>query len=367
MSLKIDGDKIKQQLTLLNIYEILDEFGGNPQYINNNTAIVADTICHNPVNVGSHKLYYYDNTKLFKCYTNCDIFDIFELYIKVKKIQDGLEISLPKAISFISNRFNIDTEDNEDFNYSLDDWKILNNYDRIKEIKLTNSEVSYKTYDMKILDGFQSKKILPWLNEGISQYVMDKNYIRYYPKDMQIVIPHFNEDNGLIGIRGRSIVEEDVENFGKYRPIRIGNKTYNHPLSFNLYNLNNSKNNIKKFGKAIVGEGEKFCLMYQTYFGFDKDISVATCGRTISTYQINLLIKYGAKEICIAFDKDFEEIGDINFKRLKESLIKINDRYNNLVRISFLFDKFGLLGLKDSPIDKGKDVFLELFNKRIFL
>ena len=39
----------------------------------------------------SHKLYYYDNTKLFKCYTGgcsadgSDAFDIFELTRKVKR------------------------------------------------------------------------------------------------------------------------------------------------------------------------------------------------------------------------------------------------------------------------------------------
>lgn len=366
MALKGNGDNIKQRLTLLNIYELLEEFGGNPEFTNYNTAIVADTICHNLPSYGSHKLYYYDNTKLFNCYTNCDVFDIFELYIKVKKEQEDIEVSLPAAISYIANRFGIEVEQ-EKFSVSLDDWKILNNYNRIKEIELSNSEVSLEILDKDILNRFQDKIIRPWLDEGILQSVIEKNYIKYYPGDRQIVIPHFDEEDRLIGIRGRSIVMEDVEKFGKYRPIKIGKKMFNHPLSYNLYNLNNSKGNIKKFGKAIVGESEKFCMMYQSYFGFNNDISVATCGRTISTYQINLLIKYGAKEICIAFDKDFEEIGDDNFKRLKNSLIKINNKYSNLVRISFLFDKWDLLGYKDSPIDCGKDKFLTLFKKRILL
>ena len=47
------------------------------------------------------------------------------------------------------------------------------------------------------------------------------------------------------------------EKYGKYRPVKINNLLYNHPLGMNLYNLNNSKNNIKLFGKAIVFESEK--------------------------------------------------------------------------------------------------------------
>lgn len=363
----MNSDEIKQKLTLLNIYELLEDLGGNPEFANHNTCIVADTICHNLPNCGSHKLYYYDNTKLFKCYTNCDVFDVFELLIKTKKIQEDIEFSLPRAIEEIARRFDIEIEEENFPTTVLKDWKILNNYNRIKEIESSTNEVSLKIYDREILKRFQKRKIVPWLKEGITQEVIDSNEIRYYPQDHQIVIPHFDEYNRLIGIRGRAVVQEDIEAFGKYRPIVAGGTMFAHPLSYNLYNLNNSKKNIKKFGKAIVGEAEKFCLSYQSYFGQENDISVATCGRTVSNYQIDLLIKYGAKEICIAFDKDFEEIGDSNFKRLKNSLIKINNKYSNLVRISFLFDKFGLLGYKDSPIDRGKDIFLELFNKRILL
>lgn len=32
-----------------------------------------------------------------------------------------------------------------------------------------------------------------------------------------------------------------------------------------------------------------------------------------------------------------------------------------------MFDKWNLLGYKDSPIDKGPDTFLELFERRIII
>ena len=54
----------------------------------------------------------------------------------------------------------------------------------------------------------------------------------------------------------------------------------------NLYNLNHSQNNIKTIKKAIIFEGEKSCLLYQSYFGMENDISVACCGSSISNAQI---------------------------------------------------------------------------------
>ena len=135
----------------------------------------------------------------------------------------------------------------------------------------------------------------------------------------------------------------------------------------NLYNLNNSKNAIKIIKKAIIFEGEKSCLLYQSYFGLENDISVACCGSSISAYQIQLLIEAGAEEIIIAFDRQFKEIGDEEFIRLKGNLLKLRNKYKNFVSISFMFDKNMITGYKQSPIDEGKEKFLKLFKERIVL
>ena len=45
--------------------------------------------------------------------------------------------------------------------------------------------------------------------------------------------------------------------YGKYRPIKINEVLYSHPLGMNLYNLNNSKKAIKTLEKAIVFEGKR--------------------------------------------------------------------------------------------------------------
>lgn len=112
---------------------------------------------------------------------------------------------------------------------------------------------------------------------------------------------------------------------------------------------------------------EKSCLLYKSYFGVENDISLACCGSSISAYQIQLLIDAGAQEIIVAFDRQFQEIGDKEFKHLVKNLTKLHNKYKNYVTISFIFDKQMITGYKDSPVDDGKEKFLQLFKERIFL
>jgi hypothetical protein len=112
---------------------------------------------------------------------------------------------------------------------------------------------------------------------------------------------------------------------------------------------------------------EKGTLQYASAFGIDNDISVAVCGSSISAYQMNLLLSLGVKEVVFAFDKQFQEKGDKEFQKLTKNLENIHLKYSSMVKVSFIFDKYNLLGYKDSPIDKGKDIFLELFQRRINL
>lgn len=82
---------------------------------------------------------------------------------------------------------------------------------------------------------------------------------------------------------------------------------------------------------------------------------------------MQLLLDLGVQEVIIAFDKQFKEIGDEEWKIWTKKLTNIHNKYSSFVQISFMFDKEGLLDYKDSPTDKGKDIFLELFKKRIYL
>ena len=366
--LVFDKTKIREALTDENIYDLLQEWGGDPG--REVFGFTSTTICHNPPGEGSRKLYYYENTGLFRCYTGCDsYFDIFELTTKVAKIQWDKEFDLNDAVRWIAQRFGF-SSDHEDRpeDEALDDWKYLANYERIQDVVVKTNTVVLKEYENDILERFNySVKIGPWLREGITQAALDQARIGYYPGGDQITIPHFDKDGRFIGLRGRTLCAEEGERFGKYRPMRINRELYNHPLGMNLYNFNNSKDNIKLMKKAIIFEGEKSCLLYQSYFGLENDISVACCGSSVSSYQIQMLMEAGAEEIIVAFDRQFQEIGDEEFKHLKTNLVRLRDKYKTFVLISFIFDKNMITGYKDSPIDCGPDTFLKLFKERIVL
>ena len=363
-----DKTEIKNNLTLDNIFELLNIWGGNPEY--SEFGILSETICHNEPGVGSKKLYYYSNSQLFKCYTGCDdIFDIFELVIKVAYIQSNKEYDLNDAVRWIANYFGIAGSVEEDAeNLGLEDWKFLANYDKNNIEENLNSKVELKIYDSQILSRFNyNVKITPWLKEGISQEAIDQAIIGYYPGGDAITIPHFNIDGDFIGLRGRVLGKEEALLYGKYRPLKINKILYSHPLGMNLYNLNNSKANINRTGKAIIFEGEKSTLQYQSYFGFENDITVACCGSSVSAQQMKLLGQVGAKDIIIAFDRQFQKIGDEEFYHLKNNLLKIKAKYGNYFNISFIFDKNMLTNYKDSPTDEGPELFLKLYKERIII
>lgn len=365
-----DKQEIRNKLEIDDIFNLLQEWGGDPEYTE--FGILSSTICHNPSGEGSKKLYYYNNSTLFHCYTGCEdpSFDIFELTIKIFNIQYNKKIDLNDAVRYIAAKHGFGGKiENTSEGSELEDWVILSNYDKIQNIEIDKKRnITLKEYDDIILSRFNyNVKITPWIKEGISQETIEKAKIGFYPGGDQITIPHFDINNRFIGLRGRVLSSYEAEIYGKYRPLKINKLIYNHPLGMNLYGLNWSKESIKVIKKAIVFESEKSVLKYASYFGWNNNISVACCGSSISTYQIQLLIENGAEEIIIAFDRQFQEIGDNEFKKLKLKLIKLHNKYKNFVKITFIFDSKMLTGYKDSPIDCGPEIFLKLFKERILL
>lgn len=364
----INKEEVREQLELDDIYELIEEWGGEPHFTS--FGLVSRTICHNPAHEGKHKLYYYENSKLFKCYTECDeTFDIFTLVQKVMNIQYNISYSFYDSLIWLVKYFNLSYSYYDEENIiKLPDWEYMKNYSRIKEITPTSNIIKLKSYDDKILNNFNYNiKIAPWLKEGISQDAIKKAKIGYYPGQDCITIPHYDIEGNFIGLRGRTLGKEEAEIYGKYRPLKINNILYSHPLGLNLYNLNNSKENIKKMKIALIAESEKSTLQYKSYFGFENDISVACCGSAVSQYQINLLLSLGVREIVIAFDRQFQEIGDREFKLLTKKLTHLHDKYKNYATISIIFDKNKITSYKASPLDEGPEKFLKLFKERIFL
>ena len=243
-------EEIKNNLTLEQIEGLLIEFGGEPHRQGN--IIISKTVCHCGE---SHKLFYYDNTKLFRCYTECsDTFDIFQLVIKIQNIL-GNKIALPQAITYIINFFNLDNF-TENFEYNkLDDWKLLKTYNKNNKEK-HKQIVELKHYDKQILKYLPMPRILCWEEEGITKEAIMHHGIRYNPISQAIVIPHHDKDGNLITEANEkgyyiTVSEKDIDTSKQKIEIHDGSNIW-------LDNVNGGSLNYWDIGKegtlSIIGE-----------------------------------------------------------------------------------------------------------------
>jgi len=229
------------------VIELMRKLGAD-RYIEKDNYIIFKTICHNiDPSDASMKLYYYKKNKKFHCYTDCgDNFNIFTLFERRYKLL-GIEYNFYKDIVLkIANGQKVQLKDD-------------NFYDVYKSIysdyKSDKPEINFNILNPNLLNIFTFVATPEWLNDGISEEVMKQYNIKYSIEQNKIIIPHYDINNNLIGIRGRALNEEDLA-IGKYMPVQIEGTIYSHPLMYNLYGLNIVKDNIKKYKMAIVAESE---------------------------------------------------------------------------------------------------------------
>lgn len=346
-------DNIKQKITSVDIDKLLFHFGA-AKFEDTAQYSIYSTICHNNIGEGSRKLYYYKDTKTFHCYTNCGSFDVF------KFIENKLNLNFQDSVEYVCTFFGLGNSRH------LKGFGVVksNEFNECKEEEII---LNIPTLQNKyILEIFQKVNIVEWTSEGISNKSIEKFNVLYYVHQNKIIIPHYSIDNGLVGIRGRSLNQEDIDNGKKYMPLFIGRQNFSHQLKHNLYGLNHTKKSIQQVKKAIVFEGEKSILLMDTYYGLN-NISVAVCGSNFSKTQLQLLLDLGVEEIIFAFDKQYNS--EISEQIWKMKMKRILEKINNQVSVTFIWDNIsnGLLNFKDSPVDQGKHVFEHLLKNRISL
>lgn len=225
-------EDLKKRLTEDDIRTLLVEHMNATIKYEDDNLWISNTVCHHGK---SNKLYYYKDSKSFHCYTECGQMDIISLVIKHNSFDDEDDY-IRKAISWICSKLNISTCMKGFVNTKkvnkLPDFEFINYYKK----KITNRNsycfedyVQLPTYDKKILNMFTNKYTEDWYNDNISTETMMKYNIKYCDSQSKIIIPHYDINNNLIGIRNRCLLDEDVELFGKYSPFRTYAKMYNHP------------------------------------------------------------------------------------------------------------------------------------------
>ena len=354
----MDFKELREQLTDEMVKSILIQFNVEP-VLETAQEIIFPTCCHN-LEGGSPKLYYYKNTKLFHCYTECsETFDIFTLLQKMYKLR-GKEISLRQAVSLCDlDASGIKAED-KGYN-CIEDIKYMQGLNNIYVPDVDN--LDFKTYDKNILRkfSFDYMGLMSWIQEGISIESLQKFNIKYDSYRDAIVIPNFDYEGKLIGIRERFLKPQDVAK-GKYRPLYDNGVLYNHPTGRTFYGIYENHKAIERKKIAVIFEGEKSVLLYGTIYGLENNIALATLGQNITKDHIQYLLKMGVRNVILAYDTDYED-----YEQLREVEQKYIDKANILApyfNVSILLDYDFALEYKSSPIDGGKDIFEKILKDR---
>lgn len=330
---------------------------------------ISDTVCHHG---DSQKLYFFKDSKQFHCYTNCGQLDILGVVMGYKGYESD---ELQKAINWIVINLNLKPKRGEfGKKEMISDWNFINQFKTSKKSSETRKgweDVKLEEYDDSILKIFQKLYSIEWIEEGISIESMKKYNILYCAHQAKIIIPHYDINNRLVGIRGRALDKIEIENFGKYSPFSTGvgshKITYSHPLGKNLYGLNMNKNIIRKKRKIMLVEAEKSVLQCETMFP-NENFTVALCGSNLSNYQKRMILESGAQEVIIALDKQFQGVYSKECKEWANHIRnKIASKLAPYLKVSILWDRQGLLPYKASPTDCGIDTLLKLMDDKIYI
>ncbi|MGB5912848.1 MAG: hypothetical protein WBH31_16780 [Promethearchaeia archaeon] len=339
-------NRIKENLTDENIIHLMYTLGAE-RHIDNEEHVIFPTICHGG---DSMKLYYYKNSKSLSCFTSCGSFDIIELVQKV------LDVDLKESVNFLAKFLGLkDIYIPKGFgstNVIVEDFE-----DEDIEIPIIQNK--------NIMNNFLDYYCCEWINEGITIETMKKYNIKYYLHQHKIVIPHYNINGELVGIRGRALLTEDVESGKKYMPLFLYRKPLAHSLRHNLYGLNVNLEAIKKYKTVVLVEGEKGVLQTDSYYS-ENNICLALCGSNLSKCQVKILLEIGVERVIFALDKQYQDEGEEEiWKRKLNKLAK--PLLENGIIVEKMWDSLhgGILPYKASPTDLGKETFEYLFNNRI--
>ena len=217
--------------------------------------------------------------------------------------------------------------------------------------KQSNDELVTRTVldiDKDYRQRFRAEFPQEWLDEGISAEEMKKYEIMTDPSSNRIVYPVYSDDDELIGVKGRT-------RFQNYKALKIMKYMNYYKLGGRLdyfQCMKQARPFIKQKNEIIIFEGIK-SVMKADAWGYHNCVSAETS--TLNEYQVDLLIRMQIRNIIIAFDKDVE------MKKIREC----TDMLKRFANVWVVYDRYKLLGEKDSPPDKGRDVWEKLYERRV--
>ena len=225
-----------------------------------------------------------------------------------------------------------------------------------KELKRIAEPKVIETPNRQILDpSFYDKfDVIPgepheWTAEGIGEDIMREYDIRIDRVGNRIVYPVYDNDDNLIGVKGRTRFK-DWKSLGisKYcHYVKLGTVDY-------FQGMQQARDAILRSKDVIIVEGLK-SVMKLRQWGYDNVVAAETSH--INEAQVQILLKMGVRTATVAFDSDV----------LYSKLIGSISNLFRFVNVFVVIDSSKLLGApedKNSPCDKGVEIWRELYNMK---
>lgn len=280
-----------------------------------------------------------DNLK-YQCFSSNEQGSIYNL------VMNKENLNFPLALKRVSNILNLDeTALNTTLQLPFGGF-----YKHIIRAN-NNEEVKLPTYPHSILDEFGGIKNTTFLHDGISLATQSEYELGYDTETNRIVIPQWDTNGEIVGIMGRS---NDPEIPYEYRWLPIIPCSRSHTL----YGYHKNYAGIQNKQICVITESEKGVMQLHS-MGFP--VGLATCTRTISSYQVKYLKALRADKIILAYD---EGIPECDLREEAQKLKVNNSIYTN--KVGYIYDKNNDIlrsGSKNSPTDLGREAFRTLANK----
>lgn len=386
-------DKIAR-ITQKEFFDFFKAIGAEPKYEGNNIRLLE--LCHKGKD---HAVMFYTDTLTVHCFAGCNTMmlhnwvkhaldldcapqakELIEDWIKDRKLDlSGREANKEAAFP-TEGQSNTGHKNTSGYEFTREHIETVEGIpEEIVKDLYSEFDGSYELLDK-----------LTWhTKEGIATEQLQRFDVAYFHKRGTIILPHHNINGEIVGLYERNCLplrkEVEAENpdlpyeellkyprakylplvkLGKYAPEKkdkVAKKSWSFPNSRNLYGLHLAKDAIAETGKAIIFEGGKSVMLAHQY-GYPYAVASHTFGCSLN--HINMLLDCGAKEIIFAFDRQYQDTDSKEFETYQKKTAGLAEKLKDYVKVSRIIDTGNLLDYKDAPIDKGKEVFDELFNAR---
>lgn len=218
----------------------------------------------------------------------------------------------------------------------------------LKKFKRNQSkEINYKevAIERKELEQFYLTPTKIYEDDGVDLDIQREFELMFDIIGKRILTPIKNSSGEIVTLKGRTIVEN-------YKTKGISKFLYYYPYQGEFYLFGEYENYkyILESEEIFIVESEKAVMQLAT-MGIRNVLAISK--KTISTYQLKKILSYG-KRVILCLDND------VTIEEIKNECRK----FRNLCEVYYIKDE-NILGEKDSPTDKGKEVFEYLVKNKV--